>query len=357
MVLWQLASRLLAQTPAPADVDFGLDQSLIPIDVWDQGGANQFRVQGRLTLRGQPVAGARIALDAYVSPTATGDDGTFGLSGDKTVLSRLRVHVGDASGAAVGGSAVSADDQQALSSAETAIETAFPIMVDPRSTVAPGGTINGRITFSDMTSPAPKVALWGYELRGTLFDEAGKPLANAYASVSDDEGETWAVSPVTADDGAYRLRFFPIAGTDFYVRISAGDTFVGSGEALAFQENSSAQLDLVAATSSGTVRGTGTGGAFEIKQIAGAEYIGQIVGLAVGDTPINAMVTWPDENGGFAITLPDPLPQGKLGFFETRLRFFTAETVQPGAPVAADIILSPLDVRAPRNLPPDLSAS
>lgn len=356
-MLWQLASRLLAQTPAPAQVDFGLEQSLIPIDAWDQGGANQFRVNGRLTLGGQPVAGARMALDAYVSPAVTGDDGTFNLSGDKTVLSRLRVHVGDASGVTIGGGAASSSDQQTLMAAETVIETAFPIALDQGATASSGGIINGRITFSDMSSPAPKVALWGYELRGTIFDESGKPLPNAYASVSDDEGETWAVSPPTVADGNYRLRFFPTANTDFYVRVTFGPTFLESAKALSFQTNTSAHLDLVAAASRGTVNGTGEGGAFDITQVPGAEYIGQIVGLAVDDQPLDAGTTWPDENGAFTISLPDPLPQGKLGFFEIRLRFFTAETVKPGAPVAAGIIPSPLDVRAPRNLPPVLATA
>ena len=354
-MLWQLASRLLAQTPASAAVDFGLEQSLIPIEAWDQGGANQFRVSGRLMLGGKPVAGARMALDAYVSPTATDDDGAFKLSGDKTVLSRLRVHVGDASGATIGGGAASSTDQETLKSAETVIETAFPIMLDPRSPVTPGGTVQGRITFSDMTSPAPSVALWGYELKGTIFDESGKPLSGAYASVSDDQGETWAVSPPTVADGNYRLRFFPTADTDFYVRVTFGQTFLESVKALSFQTDTSAQLDLVAAASRGTVVGTGDGDAFDITQVPGAEYIGQIVGLAVDDLPLDAGLTWPDEQGGFTVTLPSSLPQGQLGFFQLRLRFFTAEPVKPGGPVAAGIVPSPLDTRAPRNLPPLLS--
>ena len=349
-MLWPSAIRSLRQ--ASGEVDFGLDQPLIPVTLWDRGGDNQFTVTGRLTLDGEPVAGARVGLDAYTLPTPTGDDGAFTLRGDRTVLSRLRLHVANVSDATVGGMAAAGD---ALSAGETVIETAFPIVLDSSAPVTAGSTVSGRVTFADGASPAPQVVLWGYQLTGTVLDEQGVPVPGAHVSVSDDEGETWAVSGQTVDDGVYSLRFYPQADAEISVRISLGSDLLTSAAPVAFAANTSAHLDLVAMTSDGMVMGTGSEGAFAVEDIPGAEYVGYLVGIAVDDVPVVGVTTWPDANGAFSVTLPDPLPAGDLTFFQARVRFLTAEKVAAGEPVADGIIPETLDASAPRNLPPVLT--
>ena len=351
----QFVSLLLGQTAN--QIDFGLEQALIPVSLWDRGGANQFYVNGRLTVDGKAVAGARIGLNTYTLPTPTADDGSFSLQGDRTVLSRLRLHVADAGDATVDGSAIATTDADALARQETVIETAFPISLDGHPSVAPGATISGRITFSESDSPGPRVVLWGYELSGVVQDESGAPLAQANVSISDDEGETWAVSGQTGDDGAYTLRFYPGSGAAYSVRVSTGATLLESAESVPFGGDTSARLDLVAMTSMGMVTGTGPDGGFDVTDVPGAEYVGYLVGVAVDDVPLDAALTWPDDNGTFTVTLPDQLPDGDLAFFQTRLRFFTAEPIAPGGPVPADVIPSPLDDLSPRNLPPVLTGS
>ena len=243
-----------------------------------------------------------------------------------------------------------------LTQQATVIETAFPITLDGTPAAAPGATISGRITFAESDLPGPRVVLWGYELSGMVRDESGAPLTQAHVSISDDEGETWAVSGATGDDGAYTLRFFPGAGAAYSVRVSSGGTLMESTESVPFGGDTSAGLDLVA-MSSGLVVGTGPDGAFEVTDVAGAEYVGYLVGVAIGDAPVAAALTWPDDNGAFTVTLPDQLPAGDLGFFQSRLRFFTAETIAPGGPVPADIVPATLDDFSPRDLPPALMAN
>jgi len=349
-VLWPSAIRSLRQTSG--EVDFGLDQPLIPVTIWDRGGDNQFTINGRLTLDGDPVGGARVGLDAYTLPTPTTDDGTFTLRGDRTVLSRLRLHVADAGGATVSGSAADGD---ALSATETVIETAFPIVLDGSGPVTAGATVTGKVTFAGGTSPAPQVVLWGYQLTGTVTDESGALVSGAHVSVSDDEGETWAVSGQTVDDGVYSLRFYPQADSEVSIRISIGSDLLASAAPVSFAASTSAYLDVVAMTSDGTVAGTGADGAFDVEPIPGAEYVGYLVGIAIDDVPVAGVTTWPDADGAFSVTLPDPLPAGDLSFFQARLRFLTAERVVPGELVADGIIPDTLDAFAPRNLPPTLS--
>ncbi len=349
----RFVSLLLSQSAG--QVDFGLDQALIPVKLWDRGGDNQFRITGTLVVGGRPVGGVRIGLNAYTLPTPTGADGTFTLQGDRTVLSRLRLHVVDTSGAMVEGQPSVAADSDALGKAETVIETAFPITLDAGQTVGPGASLSGRITFADSTSPAPQVALWGYELQGVIQDGAGAPIPGAYVSISDDEGETWAVSGASGDDGRYSLRFFPTGGGEYNIRVSIGEGFYESGSAVSFGAGGSAQLDVVADPMQGMVMGTGAGGAFEVTDIPGAEYVGYLVGVASGDTPVDAGLTWPDAQGAFTVTLPDPLPDGDLSFFQMRLRFFTEADVAPGSPIPAGVIPSTLDELTPRNLPPALT--
>ena len=351
----QFVSLFVRQTAS--QVDFGLERALIPVTLWDRNGANQFRVNGRLTLGGTPVAGARIGLDTYTLPTPTAEDGGFTLQGDQTVLSRLRLHVADASEATVGGAAIAAADADALTQQATVIETAFPITLDGSPAAAPGATISGRITFAESDLPGPRVVLWGYELSGSVQDESGAPLTGAHVSISDDEGETWAVSGATGDDGAYTLRFYPGAGAAYSVRVSTGATLLESAESVPFGGDTSAQLDLIAMTSMGMVTGTAADGGFDVTPMPGAEYVGYLVGIAAGDTPVAAALTWPDDNGAFTVTLPDQLPDGDLGFFQSRLRFFTAEAIAPGGPVPADVIPATLDDLTPRDLPPALTAS
>ncbi len=351
----RIVSLLLGQSAG--QVDFGLDQALIPVMLWDREGANQFRITGTLAVGGRPVGGARIGLNTYTLPTPTADDGTFTLQGDRTILSRLRLHVVDTSAAMVDGQPIAAADGEALAGAETVIETAFPITLDTGQTVAPGASLSGRITFADSAIPAPQVVLWGYELQGVIQDGTGAPIPQAYVSISDDEGETWAVSGATADDGRYTLRFFPGAGGKYSVRVSSGANFYESMTSVPFAAGSSAKLDVVADATQGMVVGTGAGGAFEVTDVAGAEYVGYLVGVAIGDVPVDAGLTWPDAQGAFTVTLPNQIPNGKLGFFQMRLRFFTEADVAPGSPIPAGVIPTTLDDLAPRDLPPALATA
>lgn len=343
------------------EVDFGIADPVVPVKLWEGGSANKFQLDGRLTLGGQPVAGAVLKANQYTLPAPTGDDGAFSIRRDQSVVDRTTLSIADVSQATIGGSPLSDTDAAALTSAGFAIETAFPITLDGTPSLAKGQTnveIGGTVFFSDGTTPIPPVALWGYTLSGTVFDAAGKPLAGVYASIRDEEGETWALSNQTGDDGVYTLRFFPnSAESDYIVRIAYGDQSAENDGGLTLEPGTSSKLDLVLQTDMAMVMGTGASGAFAPESVPGAEYVGYLVGLAVDDAPIDATFTWPDENGRFSVVIPEVNFDGEAAFFQERIRFFSDTENIPGSDVPAELIPAELDARTPRNIPPILSSS
>jgi hypothetical protein len=343
------------------EVDFGIADPVVPVKMWEGGSANKFQLDGRLTLGGQPVAGAVLKANQYTLPAPTDADGAFSIRRDQSVVDRTTLSISDVSQATVGGTPLSDADAVTLTAATFAIETAFTITLDGAPSLTKGQKnveIGGTVLFSDGTTPIPPVALWGYTLSGTVYDANQKPLAGVYASIRDEEGETWALSNETGNDGAYQLRFFPdSAESDYIVRIAYGEQSAENDEGLTLEAGTSSKLDLVLHTDMAMVMGTGPNGAFAPEAIPGAEYVGYLVGLAVNDAPITATFTWPDENGHFSVVIPEVNFDGEAAFFQERIRFFSDVENIPGSDVPADLIPAQLDARTPRNIPPVFSLS
>lgn len=346
------------QQAAPGDVSFGLATSIVPVALWDRAGANRIRIPGTLTLGGKPVAGAALVANAYTLPTPTDDAGKFTLSQDQTQPDRTVLRIKVLSGATVGGQKPSDADRAALQAAQAAVDVAFVISLSGSptlKTVQAGQLLTGHLTFADKKTPVPVVQQSSYHLTGTVTDPQGKPLSGIYVSISDDEGETWSVSDATGDDGVYTLRFFPDGRTQYFIRAAVGANLYQSDQALAFGANSSARVDVVVDTKKAQLRGTNADGSFKTTSEPGAEWIGYLAGLAQGDVPVPATVTWPDEHGAFTISGAKPSTSAPVTFFQLRLRFFTAASVKPGGMVAAGIIPDKLDARTPMDLPPTLT--
>jgi hypothetical protein len=348
----------LAQASVEA-VSFGIEDPIVPVQLWSGGTVNRFQIDGKLTMDGDPVSGAVLKANQYTLPAPTGPDGGFSVRRDQTVVDRTLLTVSDLSGATINGKPLTTDQMTVLKAAEFAIETAFPIALTGNLTLTRGqrnAVIEGIALFADGSTPIPPVALWGYTLSGTIFDTDGNPLPHVYASVSDDEGETWAVSNETGDDGKYQLRFFPQGdGATFTVRIAYGGDVAASEEEVTFASESSTEMDLVLDESMAMVMGTGTNGAFEQTTVPGAEYVGYLVGLAIGDTPVPSTITWPDEQGTFTVTIPSVDFTEPASFFQERVRFFSKHENLPGSDVEAEIVPEKLDIRTPRMIPPVLT--
>lgn len=347
----------MARVQTQPGVSFGIADPIIPIQLWNGGTVNRFQIDGTLTLDGAAVAGAILTANQYTLPAPTAVDGGFSVRRDQTVVDRTLLRVTDLSQATIAGSAPTADQASQLMAAEFAIETAFTITLDGEPVLSKGknATITGTARFGDNTTPIPPVALWGYTLSGVITDSSGKPLPNVYASVSDDEGETWALSNETGEDGAYQLRFFPQgSAAQFTVRIAYGGEVAASEEEVTFAPETSSQLDLVLDEGMNMVMGAGANGAFEPEEVAGAEYVGYLVGLAIGDAPVPSIITWPDENGAFTVSLTGADLSEPAFFFQERIRFFSTTENVPGADVEPHLVPAKLDPRTPRLIPPQI---
>lgn len=345
---------LVGQTSAEA-VGFGVDQRVLPITLWDGDKTNTYEINGTLTLDGQPVAGAVVRANRYVLPEPTAADGGFVIRRDRTVLDRTVVQVVGVEAAQVGGTALTQAQQDQLLAADLAVATVFEMHLDDGLTIQRGDsgvTISGRLTFADDTTPVPPVTIWGYILGGVVRNLDGDPVEDVVVSISDDEGETWALSNRTEEDGRYDLRFFPESDTPFEVRVAQGPSLFTSSDRISFDVETSAELDLVVPAEGTTLLGASGEETLLPSTVPGAEYLGIICSLAINDVPVEANVTWPDDDGQFVITIPSVTAPGTASFYQAKRRFFAAGTIAPGAPVPLAVLPARLEPEMPQGLQP-----
>lgn len=344
-------------TSDSSPVSFGFPAMRVPVEVWTQGGDNHYTLPGTLTYNGNPVAGARLHTNIYRLPGQTADDGTFELKGDKTVLERQVLTAFDLSNATINGEPLDADAKAAISAASVEVESIFEISVDPTSVPAntANATLTGTMMFKGGTQPVPAVQLWGYVLSGIVIDASGAPLTDANVSIRDDEGETWSLSTITDETGAYMLRFYPLGG-NFQLRVSQGMQTFESDVEMSFKPETSAEMNIVVHTDMGMALGTGADGAWEITDVPGAEYVGYLTGIADGDAPVQeAVVTLPDETGRFTVVLPALESGTTLTFFEERFRIFAHEPIVPGGDAPAELIPVQLEDHIPMGIEPAIT--
>lgn len=334
-------------------ISFGFAKNAIPITLWKGTGRNLVATAGKLTFNGQPVAGATIRVDHYTLPNPTTGDGTFQFLRDQTLIDRRRVTIADAKQAKIAGTPATQDQLGALTKASTAVSTVYLLTLDGQPTLHKGDhdvKITGRMTFADKTTPVPPVTLWDYIIRGVIRDEHGKPMQNVIVSISGENGESSALSSPTGASGEYTLRFFPDPDNQYDVRAGFGETLYTGMHPIHFAPGESAEMDLVIPDTGDDLLGTGANGTFQPKELDGAEYIGTLAGLAVNQRPIDATLTWPDDQGAFSISIPSVDAAGTLSFFQAQLRFFTPTKQTPGGSVGKGILPAELAPKMPRGL-------
>ncbi len=345
------------QTPETTQVDFGFPETRVPVEIWTREGNNNYHLQGTLSYNGQPVAGALLHTNIYRLPAPTGEDGTFELTGDKTVLQRQVLSAYDLTNARIGGNSLDTEAVEAIEAASVEVESIFEIEVEPLSVPAntADAVLTGSMMFKGGEIPVPTVQLWGYVLSGTVMDADGNPLVDANVSIRDDEGETWSLSTITDETGEYMLRFYPLGGA-FQMRVAQGTRTFESDQETVFNPETSAKMDIIVHSDMGMAMGTGTDGAWEITDVPGAEYVGFITGIADGDIPVkDAAVSLPDDTGAFTITLP-ALPAGSAyTFFQERFRVFADEPLLPGGVVPKELIPDKLEPHIPMGIEPAIT--
>ena len=335
---------------ASRGVHIAIRGGAIPLQPWDPDSSNLSTVTGRLTIRGRPVAGARIAVDRYTLPRATAPDGTFGAAVDVTLPRRHVVAVVSADRATVAGRALTAAERAGLVTASGGINVGYRV-VGASARRLPNGTVRvrGRVVRTDGV-PAPPVVLLSYRLDGTVTDASGKPVAGAYVVTRTNDRDFWTFSEPTNAEGHY-TSFFPASDltpadpVEFAVQVAVGRSNYTTGASNpTFKRRSSATLDL---------RLPAGGPVMAVPKSTpkpGATYRGLVVGVSSrGGVVQPVSARWPDAAGRFELVLPASARGTVVRFWQSDLQSYQRRSV-PGGPLAVGSWPRKLSPRVARDL-------
>ena len=324
----------------------------MPLRVWSAATDNLVPEQGTVTVGGKPVSGVHVRVDNYDVPGVTDTNGHFVYLVDGTLLARHVVTVSDATTGKVGGSALSSSEQSTLAASTASIDVVYSVRDLKASRNGAGQpVVSGQLARADGGAP-PVVGLLTYELKGTVTDSGGKPVAGAQVSTRTLDRDYWTVSTVTDAQGRYSSLFTASAEAPgnpvpFTVRVSQGDVVYQflSQEFVNFQRLQSATMD---------IRLPPAGYAMALplpRSFPGALYSGIVVGVTNGVAPVHPVsATWLDSSGRFTITLPKRLAGQPVSIWEAKLNLFSAVEAKPGGAIDLQDWPVTLPPDAPRDL-------
>jgi hypothetical protein len=326
----------------------------LAVATWNPNSDNLAAATATIELAGKPIAGVHVRVGDFDVPAVTDAKGQFVYLVDDTLLGRHVVTVTDATGATVGGKALTSSQRAALQQTEASIDVAYTVRDLGTSRNSAGDpVVTGRLVDSS-GNPPPPVGLLTYRLTGTVIDSDGKPVSGAQVSTRTLDRDYWTVSTPTDAQGRYSSLFTasseaPQNPVPFTVRVSVGNTVYQflPEEFVYFERLKSARLD---------IRLPPTGYAMAIprpQSYPGAVYTGIVAAVAHGSTPVRPLsITWPDRSGRFKIVLPKDVAGQTLSLFEADLSLFSPFKAVPGGPVALGEWPKSLPADAPRDVAP-----
>jgi protocatechuate 3,4-dioxygenase beta subunit len=280
-------------------------------------------------------------------PQPTADDGTFVFPADHNSVRRYRVSIRDLSNATINGSALSPDQQNALSNATGSIDVHYELK-NINATLQNDGSvkITGDAVFATGDAP-PSVSLYAFRMFGTVTDTNGNPVEGAVVSTRAPEYR-WTLSDPADSEGNYQVPFWPnsTAGYRVVVIDAAGTLYqAANGSQPSFEPLKSARLDITLDKSAHTLTFTSP------QSVDGIIYQGLLIGVATQDgqpvKPVSA--TWPDENGHFSLVLPGSAAGKTLSWWQSSERYFSAIKASPGGDIDVSQWPTTLDPTVPHN--------
>jgi alcohol dehydrogenase (cytochrome c) len=327
------ATRTRASAAATAsgghmDVQSGLD-----IQEWNAASQNAQIVTGHVLSRGKPVSGVGIRVGNYPLPALTDSTGKFSYRVDTTLPQRHVASVANVKRARLGGEALSAADQAAVLALHNGFSVGYQISSLHTSRGGSGNVVlTGRAVFGTGQA-VPPVALYTYQLSGTITDAAGKPVYGAIVVSRTQDRDFWTFSKPTDRDGHY-TSFFAASdesGADpvaLSVQVASGPVSFSSGATatVKFSALKSATLNVQLPGSPTAVMAIPTPSSYD-----GAIYEGLVLGVSGPNGIIRPLsASWPDRNGRFRLTLPASVRGQKLNIWEDLGQFFSSFPAVPG---------------------------
>jgi PQQ-dependent dehydrogenase (methanol/ethanol family) len=301
---------------------------------WNPNTSNWQYAFGKVFLGKSPVAGARLRVDGFTLPAATGPQGGFSYPADITEPGRHEVRVVGVDRARIGGHKLTTAQQNALKGAHAGINVGYRLS-SLRAKVQSNGTVllAGRIANSAGTAP-PVVGLYTYKLSGTITDVTGKPVQGAVVVGRTNDRDFWTFSSPTDANGHYTSLFHASDETDtdpvpINLGVALGQISYGGniGTVANFKRNQSATLDIQ--LRAGTAYTLAKPNSY-----SGAIYEGPAVGVATGGRVVKPVsARWPDAKGNFSMTLPASVRGKTIGFWQNKRLFFSSFAATPGGKV------------------------
>jgi hypothetical protein len=284
-------------------------------------------------LRGKPVSGVAVRVGNYALPALTDGSGKFSYRVDTTLPLRHVASVAGVKSAKLGGHALSAADRAAVLALHNGFSVGYKITSLHTSRGSSGNVVlTGRAVFGSGKA-VPPVALYTYQLSGTVTDASGKPVYGAVVVSRTQDRDFWTFSKPTGKDGRY-TSFFAASdetGADpvpLTVQVASGPVSYSSGgtAAVKFTALKSATLDIQLPGSPTAVMPLPTPSSY-----AGAIYEGLVLGVSGPNGIVHPLsASWPDRNGRFRITLPASVRGQKLSVWEDLGQFFSSFEATPG---------------------------
>jgi PQQ-dependent dehydrogenase (methanol/ethanol family) len=308
----------------------------IAVRAWLPSGNNTEAAGGHLLVGGRPVSGARISVDRYVLPRATGADGRFTAAIDVTVVRRHVVKVVDLSQARAGGRALTAAERAAATAATGGFTVAYRVD-DLKASPGKGGNvvITGRIATRGGFAPAG-VSLFTYRLSGRITGADGKPVAGATVVTRTVDRDFWTFSEPSDADGNY-TSFFAASDksqedpVQFSVQVALGSVSYSSGlvPTVKFKRLRSARMDVQLPARVGGVLPLPSSASYE-----GAVYQGLLVGASAGGRVVKPVAAqWPDAKGRFRLVLPASERGKTVRLWQSSFQAFATFPAKPGGAV------------------------
>jgi alcohol dehydrogenase (cytochrome c) len=312
-----------------------MQRTQLTVRGWTPSSNDTVGVQGRLTLNGHPVAGARIQVDSYVLNQTTDANGDFLYPADYTLVRRHVVRVVGVSTARVSGRLLSSAERRTVLRAGSAFAVAYKVS-NLHTHIGAGGNVilTGHVANSTGVAP-PKVVLYTYLLQGRITDAAGKPVAGAYVVTRTQDRNFWTFSQPSNAAGDFRSFYTASdqAGKDpvpLSIQVTLGKVAYGlpTGITVSFKALQSANVNLqLPATPGNPVASTPT-----VTQ--GAVYQGLLIGVqGPKGTIVPVGGNWPDRNGNFRLVLPRSTRGSTVSVYEDARQFFSPTQATPGGPV------------------------
>ncbi len=328
-----------ARARAPAAAAGGARLSTggpIAVRAWLPSGNNTETATGRLLVGGKPVSGARISVDRFVLPRATGADGRFRAEVDVTLVRRHIIRVADLSRARVGGRALTASERAAARAATGGFAVAYRI----DQLKATGGrngnvVVTGRIATRGGFAPAG-VSLFTYRLSGRITGADGRPVAGATVVTRTVDRDFWTFSEPSDANGNY-TSFFAASDKSqddpvpLSVQVALGPVSYSSGliPTVKFKRLRSARMDVQLPARVGAVLPLPTANSY-----VGAVYQGLLVGASAGGRVVKPVAAqWPDAKGRFRLVLPRSARGKTVRLWQSSFQAFSTFPAKPGGAV------------------------